>query len=115
LKEFDIVVEAQLDSRKGDARASLRGQLKVIPSESQLLKQPCQWPSFRTTLGKVSHRMEPNIVVPTVDPIKRVQASDRPVLFENADAMVVHGKPDASGKPAHPGPDDDRVKIGRAG
>ena len=41
LKEFDVVVEAQFDSGKGDARASLRGQLKVIPSKPQLLKEPC--------------------------------------------------------------------------
>ena len=112
LKEFDVVVKAQFDTGKGDARTSLRGQLKVVPSKPQLLEQPCQRPFLCAPLGEVGHRMEPDIVVSTVDPIERVQAADRPVLFKNAHAMVVHGKPDASGQPAHPGTDDDRVKIG---
>jgi hypothetical protein len=34
------------------------------------------------------------------------------MLFQNADAMIVHGEPNACGKTAHSSPDDDRVKIG---
>ena len=72
LKILDVVVKAQLDAWKGDARTALLGELKVVPSETELFEQPGQGAFLGSFLGEVGHRMQTDIVVPAIDPIERV-------------------------------------------
>ncbi len=110
-QQSDIVIEMESHAGKGDGGSSLGCELEFIPSESQLFEQPRQGASFRSSLGEVGHRMEADIVIASVHAIEGVEAADGPMLFEDADLLIVHSQPDTGGQSAHARADDDRVVL----
>ncbi len=108
-EEFDVVGEVERNIGKADRRTDLLGQLEVFPAKSQLANQLCQRSLFGTLAGKVGHRVQPDVVVTTAHAIKRIQAADGVMTFENTDPLIKVGQPDAGSQAAHSRADDDRV------
>ena len=72
LEQLDVVIEIQVQAWERDTRAFLLGQLKVVPSKSQLLEQASERPFFGPFLCEIGHRMQSDIVIPTIYSVERV-------------------------------------------
>jgi plasmid maintenance system killer protein len=78
----DLVVRPKPPSAAPEPKlfAGLR-KLEIIPAETKLFEQSCQWPPFRTFLGVVGHRMKTNIVIASVQTIERIEPANGPVFL----------------------------------
>ena len=115
LQQLEVVVELQAHAGKGDPRSDLRHQAKVVPTESQLTQQQGQRPALGSLGREVGHGVQADVVIAAADPIERIQPADRRVAFEDADAAIVIGQPNARRQTGEPRADDYRVVLGRVG
>jgi hypothetical protein len=105
----EVIAEPQLDARKPDRRTDLRRQGEILPAESQLPQQTRKRAAFGALGREIRHGMQAHVVVPSAQPVERVQPADRVVAFQNAYPLVVVGQADTGRQPRHSRADDDRV------
>ncbi len=108
-EKLDVVGEVERNIGEANRRTDLLGQFKIFPAKSELANQLCQRALFRSLASKVGHRVQSDVVVTPAHAIKRIQAADRVMTFENTDPLIKVGQSDAGSQAAHSRADDDRV------